>query len=130
MRSPHRPTRKLAPILPCYTPSFILSHHPQFTYFTSLVTLQLGRLVCRNSEEQFLMSSKDTRSAAGSAADSAAEPAAEPTASQSLAFVPPPTLLGAPTSKKRKASQLSTSSQMPSMAPPPRRSTRLNKNKK
>src|SRR4051794_27688167 len=83
------------------------------------------------------MSSKDTRSAAGSAVDSAAkpaaEPAAEPTASQSPASVPPPTLLGAPTSQKRKVSQLSTSSQMPSgplMAPPPRRSTRLNKDKK
>jgi hypothetical protein len=58
-------------------------------------------------EEQFLMSSRDTRSAAGSAVDSAAEPAA----SQSPAPVPPPTLLGeAPTSQKRKASQLSTSS--------------------
>jgi hypothetical protein len=95
-----------------------------FTYFTSLVTLQLARFVCRNSEEQFLMSSRDTRSATGSAVDSAAEPAA----SQS---VPPPTLLGeAPTSQKRKASQLSTntSSQMPSdslMAPPPRRSRRV-----
>jgi hypothetical protein len=96
------------------------------TYFTSLVTLQLTRFVCENSEEQFLMSSRDTRSAAGSA-DSAAEPAA----SQSPASVPPPTLLGeAPTSQKRKASQLSTSSQMPLnslMAPPPRRSRRVNK---
>ena len=98
-----------------------------FTYFTLLVTLQLTRLVCRNSEEQVLMSSRDTRSAAGSAVDSTAEPAA----SLSPASVPPPTLSGeAPTSQKRKASQLSTSSQMPSMAPPPRRSTRLNKNKK
>jgi hypothetical protein len=96
-----------------------------FTYFTSLVTLQLARFVCRNSEEQFLMSSRDTRSAAGSAVDSTAEPAA----SQSPASVPPPNLLGeAPTSQKRKSSQLSTSSQMPSnslMAPPPRRSRRV-----
>src|SRR5277367_3281412 len=58
------------------------------TYFTSLVTLQLTRLVCRNSEEQFLMSSRDARSAAGSAVDSAAQPAA----SLSPASVSPPTL--------------------------------------
>src|SRR3954453_20086111 len=73
------------------------------------------------------MSFRDTRSAAGSAVDSAAEFAA----SQSPASFPPPTLLGeAPTTQKRKASQLSTSSQMPSnplMAPPPRRSRRVNK---
>jgi len=107
---------------------------PSFIYVTSLVTLQLTRLVCRNTEEQFLMSSRDTRSAAGSAVDSAAEPAASQSpasqspASQSPTSVPPPTLSGeAPTSQKRKASQLSTSSQMPSnplMAPPPRRSKR------
>jgi len=70
------------------------------------------------------MSSRDTRPAAGSAVDSAAEPAA----SLPPASVPPPTLSGeAPTSQKRKASQLSTTSEMPSdplMAPPPRRSTR------
>jgi hypothetical protein len=92
-----------------------------FTYFTSWLTLQLTRFVCRNSEKRFLMSSRDTRSAVGSAVDSAAEPAA----SQSPASVSPPTLLGeASTSQKRKASQLSTSSQM---APPPRRSRRVNK---
>src|SRR5271156_6095931 len=97
---------------------------PSFIYVTSLVTLQLTRLVCRNTEEQFLMSSRDTRSAAGSAVDFAAEPAA----SLSPVSVPPPTLSReAPTSQKRKASQRSTSSETPSdplIAPPPRRSKR------
>ena len=98
-----------------------------FTYFTSLVTLQVTRFICGNSEEHFFMSSKDTRSAAGSAVGSGAEP----TASQSSASVSPSTLLGeAPTSQKRKASQLSTNSQMPlnpPMGPPTRRSRRINK---
>jgi hypothetical protein len=117
----------LVPGLPCYNRLAVAksSFSTTFTTFTSLVTLQLTRFVCRDSEEQFLMSSRDTRSAAGSAGDSAAEPAA----SRSPTSVPPPTLLGEapPTSQKRKASQLSTSSVMPSdslMAPPPRRSKR------
>jgi hypothetical protein len=92
--------------------------HPSFI-LTLAPTIHIHLFHLFGSEEQFLMSSRDTRSAAGSAGDSAAEPAA----SRSPASVPP-------TSQKRKASQLSTSSQMPSnplMAPPPRRSRRVNK---
>jgi len=128
------PPQTLLPLLRYFVIHIYSLHAPSlprstFTYFTSLVTLQRTRFVCRNSEEQFLMPSRDTRSAAGSAVDSAAEPAA----SLSPASIPPPTLSGeAPTSQKRKASQLSTSSQMPlnplmPPPPPPRRSRRVTK---